>query len=207
MPINHMTITKITCSPNAIYDAADLLRYFATDLEENSKAIFTTFGKVISGKDSGDLLFLSMFDGMADVENSFSRMEESEHWSKIYKLKGTNTPSTDIFSFLETDFVELALKQPFYINLTYGYLDGVTEEEFLGSVNRVTGAFSESGALTMRLAKCLIGRYLESFLFGITYHSLEDFHSSACAMAQDEHFEQFSKHFNRKGSSLLKFLG
>ena len=68
MSINHMTITKVPSNSDRIYDAADLLTHFASDLEENSNAIFTAFGKVISGQDSGDLLALSMFQSMDDVE-------------------------------------------------------------------------------------------------------------------------------------------
>ena len=64
MSINHMTITKVPCRPEQIYNAADLLTSFAFDLEKNSNAIFTAFGKVISGQDSGDLLSLSMFQSM-----------------------------------------------------------------------------------------------------------------------------------------------
>ena len=87
MSINHMTITKVPCSSDRIYDAADLLNHFASDLEKNTNAIFTTFGKVISRQDSGDLLFLSMFQSMDYVEKSFQRMDESDHFAKIQNYK------------------------------------------------------------------------------------------------------------------------
>ena len=87
MSINHMSITKLPCRPEQIYNVSDLLIYFASDLEKNSNSIFTTFGKVISGQDSGDLLLLSMFQSMDDVEQSFERMDESDHFPKIQKCK------------------------------------------------------------------------------------------------------------------------
>ena len=83
MSINHMTITKVPCNSDRIYDAADLLTHFASDLEKNSNAIFTAFGKVISGQDSGDLLALSMFQSMDDVEQSFERMDQSDHFAMM----------------------------------------------------------------------------------------------------------------------------
>ncbi|MDC0521101.1 hypothetical protein OAN71_01525, partial [bacterium] len=137
MSINHMTITKLPCRPEQIYNVADLLTYFASDLEKNSNAIFTTFGKVISGQDSGDLLLLSMFQSMDDVEQSFERMDQSHHFAKIQKIQDSDKAITDIYSFLEINFVELALKQPFYIALSSGYLEGITEAEFVDSVNNV----------------------------------------------------------------------
>ena len=87
MSINHMSITKLPCRPEQIYNVADLLIYFASDLEKNNNSIFTTFGKVISGQDSGDLLLLSMFQSMDDVEQSFERMDEADHFPKIQKCK------------------------------------------------------------------------------------------------------------------------
>ena len=67
---------------------------------------------------------------------------------------------------------ELALKQPFYIALSSGYLEGIAEAKFVNSVNNVTSAFSDSGALTVRLAKCLIGARPDTYLFGVTFNSL-----------------------------------
>ena len=100
-----MTITKVPCSSDRIYDAVDLLNHFASDLEKNTNAIFTTFGKVISGQDSGDLLFLSMFKSMDDVEKSFERMDDSDLFAKIQKIQDSDRVVTDIYSFLEINFV------------------------------------------------------------------------------------------------------
>ena len=207
MSINHMTITKVPCSSDRIYDAADLLNHFASDLEKNTNAIFTTFGKVISGHDSGDLLFLSMFQSMDDVEKSFQRMDESDHFAKIQKLQDSDRAITDIYSFLEINFVELALKQPFYISLSSGYLEGLTEAEFVGSVNNVTSAFSDSGALTMRLAKCLIGARPDTYLFGVTFNSLSCLNENASALAQNSEYQELSRHFIGQNKTLVKFLG
>ena len=207
MSINHMTITKVPCSSDRIYDAADLLNHFASDLEKNTNAIFTTFGKVISGQDSGDLLFLSMFKSMDDVEKSFQRMDESDHFAKIQKLQDSDRAITDIYSFLEINFVELALKQPFYIALSSGYLEGITEAEFVDSVNNVTSAFSDSGAITMRLAKCLIGARPDTYLFGVTFNSLSCLNENASALAQNSKYQELSRHFIGQNKTLLKFLG
>ncbi|MDA8647917.1 hypothetical protein N9L40_03200 [Rhodobacteraceae bacterium] len=207
MSINHMTITKVPCSSDRIYDAADLLNHFASDLEKNTNAIFTTFGKVISGQDSGDLLFLSMFKSMDDVEKSFERMDDSDHFAKIQKIQDSDRVITDIYSFLEINFVELALKQPFYISLSSGYLEGLTEAEFVDSVNNVTSAFSDSGALTMRLAKCLIGARPDTYLFGVTFNSLSCLNENAFALAQNSEYHELSRHFISQNKTLLKFLG
>ena len=204
MSINHMTITKVPCNSDRIYDAADLLTHFASDLEKNTNAIFTTFGKVISGHDSGDLLFLSMFQSMDDVEQSFERMDESDHFAKIQK---SDKSTTDIYSFLEINFVELALKQPFYITIISGYLEGITEAEFVESVNNVTSAFSDSGAITMRLAKCLIGARPDTYLFGVTFNSLSSLNENASALAQNSKYQELSRHFVNQNKTLLKFLG
>ena len=195
MSINHMTITKVPCNSDRIYDAADLLTYFASDLEKNSNAIFTTFGKVISGQDSGDLLLLSMFQSMDDVEQSFERMDESDHFAKLQQIQKSDKSTTDIYSFLEINFVELALKQPFNITIISGYLEGITEAEFVESVNNVTSAFSDSGAITMRLAKCLIGARPDTYLFGVTFN------------AQNSKYQELSRHFVNQNKTLLKFLG
>ena len=207
MSINHMTITKVPCSSDRIYDAADLLNHFASDLEKNTNAIFTTFGKVISGQDSGDLLFLSMFKSMDDVEKSFERMDDSDHFAKIQKIHDSDRVVTDIYSFLEINFVELALKQPFYISLSSGYLEGLTEAEFVDSVNNVTSAFSDSGAITMRLAKCLIGARPDTYLFGVTFNSLSCLNENASALAQNSKYQELSRHFVNQNKTLLKFLG
>ena len=207
MSINHMTITKVPCSSDRIYDAADLLNHFASDLEKNTNAIFTTFGNVISGHDSGDLLFLSMFQSMDDVEKSFQRMDESDHFAKIQKLQDSDRAITDIYSFLEINFVELALKQPFYIALSSGYLEGITEAEFVDSVNNVTSAFSNSGALTMRLAKCLIGTRPDTYLFGVTFNSLSCLNENASALAQNSKYQELSSRFIGQNKTLIKFLG
>ena len=207
MSINHMTITKVPCSSDRIYDAADLLNHFASDLEKNTNAIFTTFGKVISGQDSGDLLFLSMFKSMDDVEKSFERMDDSDLFAKIQKIRDSDRVVTDIYSFLEINFVELALKQPFYISLSSGYLEGLTEAEFVGSVNNVTSAFSDSGALTMRLAKCLIGARPDTYLFGVTFNSLSCLNENASALAQNSEYQELSRHFIGQNKTLVKFLG
>ena len=207
MSINHMTITKVPCSSDRIYDAADLLNHFASDLEKNTNAIFTTFGKVISGQDSGDLLFLSMFKSMDDVEKSFERMDDSDHFAKIQKIQDSDRVVTDIYSFLEINFVELALKQPFYISLSSGYLEGLTEAEFVDSVNNVTSAFSDSGALTMRLAKCLVGPRPDTYLFGVTFNSLSCLNENASALAQNSEYQELSRHFVGQNKILLKFLG
>ncbi|MDB4593454.1 hypothetical protein OAH85_08055 [Paracoccaceae bacterium] len=207
MSINHMTITKVPCNSDRIYDAADLLTHFASDLEENSNAIFTTFGKVISGQDSGDLLALSMFQSMDDVEKSFERMDESDHFAKLQQIQKSDKSTTDIYSFLEINFVELALKQPFYITLISGYLEGITEAEFVESVNNVTSAFSDSGAITMRLAKCLIGARPDTYLFGVTFNSLSSLNENASALAQNSKYQELSRHFVNQNKTLLKFLG
>ena len=207
MSINHMTITKVPCNSDRIYDAADLLTHFASDLEENSNAIFTAFGKVISGQDSGDLLALSMFQSMDDVEKSFERMDESDHFSKLQQIQKSDKSTTDIYSFLEINFVELALKQPFYITLSSGYLEGITEAEFVDSVNNVTSAFSDSGAITMRLAKCLIGARPDTYLFGVTFNSLSCLNENASALAQNSKYQELSRHFVNQNKTLLKFLG
>ena len=207
MSINHMTITKVPCNSDRIYDAADLLTHFASDLEENSNAIFTAFGKVISGQDSGDLLALSMFQSMDDVEKSFERMDESDHFAKIQKIQDSDRVVTDIYSFLEINFVELALKQPFYITIISGYLEGITEAEFVESVNNVTSAFSDSGAITMRLAKCLIGARPDTYLFGVTFNSLSSLNENASALAQNSKYQELSRHFVNQNKTLLKFLG
>jgi hypothetical protein len=207
MSINHMTITKVPCNSDRIYDAADLLTHFASDLEENSNAIFTAFGKVISGQDSGDLLALSMFQSMDDVEKSFERMDESDHFAKLQQIQKSDKPTTDIYSFLEINFVELALKQPFYITIISGYLEGITEAEFVESVNNVTSAFSDSGAITMRLAKCLIGARPDTYLFGVTFNSLSSLNENASALAQNSKYQELSRHFVNQNKTLLKFLG
>ena len=207
MSINHMTITKVPCNSDRIYDAADLLTHFASDLEENSNAIFTTFGKVISGQDSGDLLSLSMFQSMDDVEKSFERMDESDHFAKLQQIQKSDKSTTDIYSFLEINFVELALKQPFYITIISGYLEGITEAEFVESVNNVTSAFSDSGAITMRLAKCLIGARPDTYLFGVTFNSLSSLNENASALAQNSKYQELSRHFVNQNKTLLKFLG
>ena len=207
MSINHMTITKVPCRPEQIYNAADLLTSFAFDLEKNSNAIFTAFGKVISGQDSGDLLSLSMFQSMDDVEKSFERMDESDHFAKLQQIQISDKSTTDIYSFLEINFVELALKQPFYITLSSGYLVGITEAEFVDSVNNVTSAFSDSGALTMRLAKCLIGARSDTYLFGVTFNSLSCLNENASALAQNSEYQELSRHFVGQNKTLLKFLG
>ena len=207
MFINHMTITKVPCNSDRIYDAADLLTHFASDLEENSNAIFTAFGKVISGQDSGDLLALSMFQSMDDVEKSFERMDESDHFAKLQQIQKSDKSTTDIYSFLEINFVELALKQPFYITIISGYLEGITEAEFVESVNNVTSAFSDSGAITMRLAKCLIGARPDTYLFGVTFNSLSSLNENASALAQNSKYQELSRHFVNQNKTLLKFLG
>ena len=207
MSINHMTITKVPCNSDRIYDAADLLTHFASDLEENSNAIFTAFGKVISGQDSGDLLALSMFQSMDDVEKSFERMDESDHFAKLQQIQKSDKSTTDIYSFLEINFVELALKQPFYITIISGYLEGITEAEFVESVNNVTSAFSDSGAITMRLAKCLIGARPDTYLFGVTFNSLSCLNENASALAQNSKYQELSRHFVNQNKTLLKFLG
>jgi hypothetical protein len=207
MSINHMTITKVPCNSDRIYDAADLLTHFASDLEENSNAIFTAFGKVISGQDSGDLLALSMFQSMDDVEKSFERMDESDHFAKLQQIQKSDKSTTDIYSFLEINFVELALKQPFYITIISGYLEGITEAEFVDSVNNVTSAFSDSGAITMRLAKCLIGARPDTYLFGVTFNSLSSLNENASALAQNSKYQELSRHFVNQNKTLLKFLG
>ena len=207
MSINHMTITKVPCNSDRIYDAADLLTHFASDLEENSNAIFTAFGKVISGQDSGDLLALSMFQSMDDVEKSFERMDESDHFAKLQQIQKSDKSTTDIYSFLEINFVELALKQPFYITIISGYLEGITEAEFVESVNNVTSAFSDSGALTMRLAKCLIGARPDTYLFGVTFNSLSCLNENASSLAQNSKYQELSRHFIGQNKTLLKFLG
>jgi hypothetical protein len=207
MSINHMTITKVPCNSDRIYDAADLLTHFASDLEENSNAIFTAFGKVISGQDSGDLLALSMFQSMDDVEKSFERMDESDHFAKLQQIQKSDKSTTDIYSFLEINFVELALKQPFYITIISGYLEGITEAEFVESVNNVTSAFSDSGAITMRLAKCLIGARPDTYLFGVTFNSLSSLNENASALAQNSKYQELSRHFVNQNKTLLKFLG
>ena len=207
MSINHMTITKVPCNSDRIYDAADLLTHFASDLEKNSNAIFTAFGKVISGQDSGDLLALSMFQSMDDVEKSFERMDESDHFAKLQQIQKSDKSTTDIYSFLEINFVELALKQPFYITIISGYLEGITEAEFVESVNNVTSAFSDSGAITMRLAKCLIGARPDTYLFGVTFNSLSSLNENASALAQNSKYQELSRHFVNQNKTLLKFLG
>ena len=207
MSINHMTITKVPCNSDRIYDAADLLTHFASDLEENSNAIFTAFGKVISGQDSGDLLALSMFQSMDDVEKSFERMDESDHFAKLQQIQKSDKSTTDIYSFLEINFVELARRQPFYITLSSGYLEGITEAEFVESVNNVTSAFSDSGAITMRLAKCLIGARPDTYLFGVTFNSLSSLNENASALAQNSKYQELSRHFVNQNKTLLKFLG
>ena len=207
MSINHMTITKVPCNSDRIYDAADLLTHFASDLEENSNAIFTAFGKVISGQDSGDLLALSMFQSMDDVEKSFERMDESDHFAKLQQIQKSDKSTTDIYSFLEINFVELARRQPFYITLSSGYLEGITEAEFVESVNNVTSAFSDSGAITMRLAKCLIGARPDTYLFGVTFNSLSCLNENASALAQNSKYQELSRHFTGQNKTLLKFLG
>jgi hypothetical protein len=207
MSINHMTITKVPCNSDRIYDAADLLTHFASDLEENSNAIFTAFGKVISGQDSGDLLALSMFQSMDDVEKSFERMDESDHFAKLQQIQKSDKSTTDIYSFLEINFVELALKQPFYITIISGYLEGITEAEFVESVNNVTSAFSDSGAITMRLAKCLIGARPDTYLFGVTFNSLSSLNENASALAQNSKYQELIRHFVNQNKTLLKFLG
>ena len=207
MSINHMTITKVPCNSDRIYDAADLLTHLASDLEKNSNAIFTAFGKVISGKDSGDLLALSMFQSMDDVEKSFERMDESDHFAKLQQIQISDKSTTDIYSFLEINFVELALKQPFYITIISGYLEGITEAEFVESVNNVTSAFSDSGAITMRLAKCLIGARPDTYLFGVTFNSLSCLNENASALAQNSKYQELSRHFIDQNKTLLKFLG
>ena len=207
MSINHMTITKVPCSSDRIYDAANLLNHFASDLEKNTNAIFTTFGKVISGQDSGDLLFLSMFQSMDDVEKYFQRMDESDHFAKLQQIQKSDKPTTDIYSFLEINFVELALKQPFYITIISGYLEGITEAEFVESVNNVTSAFSDSGAITMRLAKCLIGARPDTYLFGVTFNSLSCLNENASALAQNSKYQELIRHFIGQNKTLLKFLG
>ena len=207
MSINHMTITKVPCNSDRIYDAADLLTHFASDLEKNSNAIFTAFGKVISGQDSGDLLALSMFQSMDDVEKSFERMDESDHFAKLQQIQNSDKSTTDIYSFLEINFVELALKQPFYITIISGYLEGITEAEFVESVNNVTSAFSDSGAITMRLAKCLIGARPDTYLFGVTFNSLSSLNENASALAQNSKYQELSRHFVNQNKTLLKFLG
>ena len=207
MSINHMTITKVPCRPEQIYNAADLLTSFAFDLEKNSNAIFTAFGKVISGQDSGDLLALSMFQSMDDVEKSFERMDESDHFAKLQQIQKSDKSTTDIYSFLEINFVELALKQPFYITIISGYLEGITEAEFVESVNNVTSAFSDSGAITMRLAKCLIGARPDTYLFGVTFNSLSSLNENASALAQNSKYQKLSRHFVNQNKTLLKFLG
>ena len=207
MSINHMTITKVPCNSDRIYDAADMLTHFASDLEENSNAIFTTFGKVISGQDSGDLLALSMFQSMDDVEKSFERMDESDHFAKLQQIQKSDKSTTDIYSFLEINFVELARRQPFYITLSSGYLEGITEAEFVESVNNVTSAFSDSGAITMRLAKCLIGARPDTYLFGVTFNSLSCLNENASALAQNSKYQELSRHFTGQNKTLLKFLG
>jgi len=207
MSINHMTITKVPCNSDRIYDAADMLTHFASDLEENSNAIFTTFGKVISGQDSGDLLSLSMFQSMDDVERSFERMDESDHFAKLQQIQKSDKSTTDIYSFLEINFVELARRQPFYITLSSGYLEGITEAEFVDSVNNVTSAFSDSGALTMRLAKCLIGARPDTYLFGVTFNSLSCLNENASALAQNSKYQELSRRFIGQNKTLIKFLG
>jgi len=207
MSINHMTITKVPCSSDRIYDAANLLNHFASDLEKNTNAIFTTFGKVISGQDSGDLLFLSMFQSMDDVEKSFERMDESDHFAKLQQIQKSDKSTTDIYSFLEINFVELALKQPFYITIISGYLEGITEAEFVESVNNVTSAFSDSGAITMRLAKCLIGARPDTYLFGVTFNSLSCLNENASALAQNSKYQELSRRFIGQNKTLIKFLG
>ena len=207
MSINHMTITKVPCRPEQIYNAADLLTSFAFDLEKNSNAIFTAFGKVISGQDSGDLLSLSMFQSMDDVEKSFERMDESDHFAKLQQIQKSDKSTTDIYSFLEINFVELARRQPFYITLSSGYLEGITEAEFVESVNNVTSAFSDSGAITMKLAKCLIGARPDTYLFGITFNSLSCLNENASAIAQNSKYQELSRHFIDQNKTLLKFLG
>ena len=207
MSINHMTITKVPCNSDRIYDAADMLTHFASDLEENSNAIFTTFGKVISGQDSGDFLSLSMFQSMDDVERSFERMDESDHFAKLQQIQKSDKSTTDIYSFLEINFVELARRQPFYITLSSGYLEGITEAEFVESVNNVTSAFSDSGAITMRLAKCLIGARPDTYLFGVTFNSLSSLNENASALAQNSKYQELSRHFVNQNKTLLKFLG
>ena len=207
MSINHMTITKVPCNSDRIYDAADLLTHFASDLEKNSNAIFTTFGKVISGQDSGDLLSLSMFRSMDDVEKSFERMDESGHFAKLQQIQKSDKSTTDIYSFLEINFTELALKQPFYITLSSGYVEGITEAEFVESVNDVTSVFSDSGALTMRLAKCLVGARPDTYMFGVTFNSLSCLNENASVLSQSSKYHELSRHFVNQNKTLLKFLG
>ena len=148
-----------------------------------------------------------MFQSMDDVEKSFERMDESDHFAKLQQIQKSDKSTTDIYSFLEINFVELAFKQPFYISLSSGYLEGLTEAEFVDSVNNVTSAFSDSGAITMRLAKCLIGARPETYLFGVTFNSLSCLNENASAIAQNSKYQELSRHFIGQNKTLLKFLG
>ena len=134
-------------------------------------------------------------------------MDESDHFAKLQQIQISDKSTTDIYSFLEINFVELALKQPFYITLSSGYLVGITEAEFVDSVNNVTSAFSDSGAITMRLAKCLIGARPDTYLFGVTFNSLSCLNENASALAQNPKYQELSRHFIDQNKTLLKFLG
>ena len=107
-------------------------------------------------------------------------------------MQDSDKTITDIYRFLEINFVELALKQPFYIALSSGYLGEITEAEFVNSVNNVTSAFSDNGALTMRLAKCLIGARPDTYLFGVTFNSLSCLNENAFALAQNSKYHKLS---------------
>ena len=77
----------------------------------------------------------------------------------------------------------------------------------MDSVNNVTSAFSDSGALTMRLAKCLIGARPDTYLFGVTFNSLSCLNENASALAQNSKYQELSRHFIDQNKTLLKFLG
>ena len=42
---------------------------------------------------------------MDDVEKYFQRMDESDHFAKMQKLQDSDRTITDIYSFLEINFV------------------------------------------------------------------------------------------------------
>ena len=77
----------------------------------------------------------------------------------------------------------------------------------MDSVNNVTSAFSNSGALTMRLAKCLIGTRPDTYLFGVTFNSLSCLNENASALAQNSKYQELIRHFVGQNKTLLKFLG
>ncbi len=93
MSINHMTITKVPCSSDRIYDAADLLNHFASDLEKNTNAIFYHFCKVISGQDFLETYYfyqcLSLWMMLKSLSNEWTTLTISPKYKKYKTLTGS----------------------------------------------------------------------------------------------------------------------